>query len=80
MTVRKLSELQGRPVCTADGRKLGQVQEVRVRRAGERYEVECLLLGAGGLLVRLGVKGRGGDEVAWDRVTAITEDRITVSG
>ena len=80
MSVRKLSELLGKPVCTADGRRLGQVQDVRVRRAGERYEVACLLLGTGGLLVRLGVTRRAGDEVPWDRVTEITRERITVSG
>jgi sporulation protein YlmC with PRC-barrel domain len=79
MTVRKLSQLQGLPVCAADGRRLGHVHDVRVTRAQGRYRVAALVIGGRGLLVRLGI-ARTADTVAWDRVTDIAEDRITVSG
>ena len=75
MSVRKLSELQGLLVCTADGRRLGHVHDVRV----EGCRVTELVIGPRGLLVRLGVT-RSAETVAWDRVTEIDAGRIVVSG
>jgi sporulation protein YlmC with PRC-barrel domain len=79
MTVRKLSQLQGLRVCTEDGRALGHVHDVRVEQAGGRYRVCELVVGGRGMLVRLGVT-RSAQTVAWERVTDIAADRITVSG
>jgi sporulation protein YlmC with PRC-barrel domain len=79
MTVRKLSELQGLPVRTGDGRALGHVHDVRVDRSGDRYRVSALVIGGRGLLVRLGVT-RAAETVAWERVTEVAGDGITVSG
>ena len=48
--VFKLSALLEAKVRDEGGRKLGKVHDVRVRRAGEGYEIEGLVVGKRGLL------------------------------
>ena len=50
-----LDLLVGRRVYDSEGRKLGRVDEIRLVREGNRYEVEGLLIGVNGLAERLGV-------------------------
>jgi sporulation protein YlmC with PRC-barrel domain len=51
----QLDLLVGRRVYDSEGRKLGRVDEIRLVREGNRYEVEGLLIGVNGLTERLGV-------------------------
>ncbi len=51
-TVRA-EELLGRRVRGADGRIAGRIEEIRVDRRGESYEVTEYLIGTGALLERL---------------------------
>lgn len=53
-----LSELLGRPVRGRDGRIVGRIEEVRVERRHEVYEVDEYLLGTGALFERLGIVRR----------------------
>ena len=50
-----LDLLVGRRVYDSEGRKLGRVDEIRLVRESNRYEVEGLLIGVNGLAERLGV-------------------------
>ena len=47
--------LVGRQVYDSEGRKLGRVDEIRLARKDDHYEVEGLLMGVNGLAERLGV-------------------------
>ena len=58
----RLSDLLGRPVVDADGRRLGEVKDVRlvqdgpyVEGFGQQLRVEGLLVGGGALGTRLGI-------------------------
>jgi sporulation protein YlmC with PRC-barrel domain len=51
----QLDLLVGRRVYDREGRELGRVDEIRLVREGDRYEVEGLLIGVNGLAERLGV-------------------------
>ena len=51
----QLELLVGRRVYDSEGRELGRVDEIRLVREGDRYEVEGLLIGVNGLAERLGV-------------------------
>jgi sporulation protein YlmC with PRC-barrel domain len=78
MSVRKLSSLLERPVVDESGRKLGRVHDVRV---DSDCQVEALVIGSRGLLVRLGATRDslpGRDAVAWADVVEVTDDRIVV--
>jgi sporulation protein YlmC with PRC-barrel domain len=77
VNVVRLSAVMGVEVVTTDGRTLGRVHDLRVRRAGDSYEVEALLVGPRGLLNRLGVP-TDADEVPWEAVTTLEADRIVV--
>jgi len=91
-TVVKLSDLLGLHVEDEDGRALGHVHDVRVRRItvaepaqSPRYQVDSVIVGPRGLRVRLGWgRSREPDEVApdallaWDDVVAIEPDRLVV--
>jgi hypothetical protein len=91
-TVVKLSHLLDLRVEDQDGRSLGHVHDVRVRRvtSGEpgrppTYQVDELIVGTRGLRVRLGWRrARGpdavspGDVVGWDDVLAIESDRLVI--
>jgi sporulation protein YlmC with PRC-barrel domain len=45
-------------VYAKNGRVVGRIQELRVQRHGEQYEVTAFVLGPGGLLERLAIIGR----------------------
>ena len=58
----RLSDLLGRPVVDADGRRLGEVKDVRlvqdgpyVEGFGQQLRIEGLLVGEGALGTRLGI-------------------------
>ena len=91
-TVVKLSDLMGLQVEDENGRALGRVHDVRVRRITDaeparppRYQVDSVIVGPRGLRVRLGWgRSREPDEVApdalfaWDDLVAIEPDRLVV--
>ncbi|HZT76920.1 MAG TPA: hypothetical protein VFA27_09695 [Vicinamibacterales bacterium] len=51
-TVR-VEDLVGQPVHAPDGRVAGRIEEIRVHRHGDAYEVTEYLLGTGALFERL---------------------------
>jgi sporulation protein YlmC with PRC-barrel domain len=53
----QLDLLVGRRVYDSEGRELGRVDEIRLIREGDRYEVESLLIGVNRLAERLGLAG-----------------------
>ena len=74
--------LLNRRVRARDGRIIGRIEELRVERRGDRYEVREYVLGPGGLLERLAVIGRqfGGRRVhavvaRWDQIDLSQPDR-----
>jgi sporulation protein YlmC with PRC-barrel domain len=77
-----ISQLLGLPVVDARGDHRGHVHDVRVRRTDDGgWEVAGLVVGARGVLARLGARSRSrrSDEssvVAWDDVVAIDDDAI----
>ena len=85
-TVR-LESVIGREVRTIDGRRFGRLGECRARHDGEHWIVEEWVIGAAGVLERLGVKARllvgaarGGGYVArWDQLDLrdATRPRLT---
>jgi sporulation protein YlmC with PRC-barrel domain len=84
--VIRLSQLLGSAVVDETGAVRGHVHDVRVKRAGEGYEVEGLVIGTRGVAVRLGLHKAGeeeplraGDLVGWDEVTAVEDGRVVVS-
>ena len=70
-----LDRLLGQPVRTRDGRRIGRVEEFRVRREGGGWIVEAYVLGVAGLFQRLhlgarlilGIQPRG-YLARWDQV------------
>jgi hypothetical protein len=72
----RLERLIGRQVLAANNRSLGRLEEVRVEQRGNRYVVTEYLIGAVGLVERLGIGmkvllfgGRGsGYVVRWDQL------------
>lgn len=74
-----LSELLGRAVRASDGRVIGRIEEVRVKRQHDAYEVDEYLLGTGALFERLGMvrKGRRNSPkviVRWDQLDITRPD------
>ena len=51
----RLEDLLGRSVTAEDGRRVGRIEEVRVEKHGDDYEISEFLLGAGALLERLSI-------------------------
>ena len=85
--VLKLSKLLELRVEDEDGRALGHVHDVRVRRRpdGPGYRVDGLIVGPRGLLVRLGWRRARDpaplsphDVLPWDSVVAIEPERLVV--
>jgi sporulation protein YlmC with PRC-barrel domain len=68
------TDLQGKPVVTESGERLGRVFEI-VTVAGE---VTALVVGRGGWRRRFW-NAPGGRRVAWARVRRIEADRIAVA-
>jgi len=53
-----LDRLLGRPVLARNGRRVGRVEEFRVRREGGGWIVDGYVLGGAGLLTRLNMGAR----------------------
>jgi hypothetical protein len=69
----RAEDLLNRPVRARNGRVIGRIEELRVERHGERYDVTAYVLGPGGLLERLAMvspfASRPGALVArWDQI------------
>ena len=75
-TSLRLDRLLGREVHTANNRRLGRLQEFRVERDGTDWVVREYVIGAAGLLERLGLgmrmvfgmKRTGGYVARWDQM------------
>jgi sporulation protein YlmC with PRC-barrel domain len=83
---RRLAWLENMHVVTEDGKRLGEVFEIRSPGAAETEPtwdarpVQCLLCGHAGLLERLGWKQRTPRLVPWERVLAVRGSDILVRG
>ncbi len=55
-TFVRVEELLGCRVRADDGGDVGRIEEIRVERRGERYEVTELLLGTGALFERVAMR------------------------
>jgi hypothetical protein len=91
VTALKLSSLLGAHAVDERGRSIGRVHDVRVRRvapggpaAAPVYEVEGLVLGARGVLARLGALGSRRAQaqpiaaLPWRDVVAVEPGRVVV--
>ncbi len=56
--VVRIEELLGRRVCAEGGRAIGRIEDIRIKRRGETYEVTEYLLGSGALFERLAIVPR----------------------
>jgi len=79
-----VSDLIGMPVIDSDGQKIGHIAELRIGR--RHHRVTTILTGSYGWVGRLGILafvdrlgwlGRH-EEVPWDRVEEVRQDRMTV--
>jgi len=76
-----VEDLLGRAVTSADGRRVGRIEEVVAERRGHEHEVAAYLLGPGALLERLGVLHRllgrkpRTCRVRWDQLDISSPDR-----
>jgi sporulation protein YlmC with PRC-barrel domain len=68
------ADLQGKPVVTEDGRRLGHVDEVHTKDG----RVTLLVCGGRGLFQRFRA-ARAGAEVRWEDVKRLTEREIVVA-
>jgi hypothetical protein len=83
MTSIRLDLLLGREVRTANNRRLGRLEEFRAERREDRWEVTEYVIGAAGLLERLGLGARlilgmkpfGGYIVRWNQLDLSNPDR-----
>jgi sporulation protein YlmC with PRC-barrel domain len=79
-----VSDLIGMPVIDSDGQKLGRVVELRIGR--RHHRVTSILTGSYGWVGRLGIHilvhrlgwGDRHEEVPWDQVEEVRQDRMTV--
>jgi hypothetical protein len=83
----RLDRLLGRPVLTANNRRLGRLEEFRAERRGREWIVTEYVIGAQGLLERLGLGIRlllGSERAAgyvarWDQIDLTNPDRPRLS-
>ena len=83
----RLDRLVGREVYTANNRRLGRLQEFRAERRGTSWVITEYLIGAAGLMERLGlgvrlilgVKRATGYVARWDQLDLSNPDRPTLS-
>src|SRR3954465_6120418 len=81
----RLDRLVGREVHTADDRRVGRLEEFRVERRGTAWVVTEYLIGAAGLMERVGLGVRlvvgiqraGGSVGRGDQLDISTPDRPT---
>lgn len=78
----RLDRLIGREVLTANNRRLGRLEDFRVEREGADWVVSECVIGAAGLLERLGLglrlvlgSGRRGVVARWDQLDLTNPDR-----
>jgi hypothetical protein len=79
----RVDRLLGREVHTADGRRLGRLEEFRAERRGHAWFISEYVVGAAGLVERLGLGVRllvGADRprgyvVGWDQLDLSDPDR-----
>ena len=69
----RASDLQGKPVVTEAGERLGRVAEIHLK-GGEVAYLTC----AGGFLQRF-MAARRGKQVAWTRVVSVERKWIVVT-
>jgi hypothetical protein len=82
----RLDRLVGREVYTANNRRLGRLQEFRAERRGTSWVITEYLIGAAGLLERLGlgvrlilgIKRATGYVARWDQLDLSNPDRPTL--
>jgi hypothetical protein len=82
----RLERLIGRQVLAANNRSLGRLEELRVEQRGNRYVVIEYLIGASGLVSRLGIGmkvlfggRRSGYAARWDQldIKDVEHPRVT---
>jgi hypothetical protein len=85
MTLR-LDRLLGREVLTANNRRVGRLEEFRAERRGRDLVIVGYVIGAAGLLERLGVgvrlllgNRRRGYLARWDQLDLSSPDRPRLS-
>jgi hypothetical protein len=79
----RLDRLVGREVSTANGRRLGRIEEFRAERSGHRWVLREYVIGGAGLLERLGLgtrlllgmKRATGYVARWDQIDITDPDR-----
>jgi hypothetical protein len=82
-TVMRLDRLVGREVYTANNRRVGHIEEFRAERRGSTWIVTEFVIGAAGLLERLGLgvrlilgrKAASGYVARWDQLDLSNPDR-----
>jgi hypothetical protein len=87
ITEIRLDRLVGREVYTANHRRLGRLQEFRAERRGTSWVVTEYLIGAAGLMERLGlgvwlivgIKRSTGYIARWDQLDLSNPDRPTLT-
>jgi sporulation protein YlmC with PRC-barrel domain len=81
-----LDDLLGRKVLAKNGRPVGRLEEFRVEVHRGEYTVAQYVIGAAGLLERLGVamklllgRKRGGYAARWDQIDVSDPDRLRLT-
>ena len=82
----RLDRLVGREVYTANNRRLGRLQEFRAERRGTTWVISEYLIGAAGLMERIGLGVRlilgitraTGYVARWDQLDLSNPDRPTL--
>ena len=83
----RLDRLVGREVYTANHRRLGRLHEFRAERQGSAWAITEYVIGAAGLMERLGLGVRlvlgferpGGYIARWDQLDFSNPDRPTLT-
>ena len=83
----RLDRLVGREVYTANSRRLGRLEEFRVERRGTAWVITEYVIGAAGLVERLGlglrlilgIKRVSGYVARWDQLDLSNPDRPTLT-
>jgi len=83
----RLDRLLGRVVLTANNRRLGRIEELRAERRNGEWVVVAYVIGAAGLLERLGVgarllaglERRRGFVARWDQLDLSSPERPRLS-
>ena len=87
MNKLRLDRLVGREVYTADQRRLGRLEEFRAERRGTSWIITEYVIGAAGLMERLGLGARliagikrpTGYIARWDQLDLSNPDRPTLT-